>query len=493
MKWKEYLLISIWGLLLYTSTLAPTVLWFDEGHLQLRAVMGDLGSSAGHHPLWVWVAHQFSKLPVGELAGRVNFVSAFFGTCTLLVLLAIFFELDLDRKMGFAAAMAFSVSHTFWSYAVKAETYALTIFLMSLHVLFALKWYNSYRFRYLLLLACVTGLGFSTHLMMALYLPGLSWLLFVRRKHLSIGRIVLSGLSFLAGTALLLALLFVDAGRLNLSLSDTLYRAVFTFDGYSFSSSFFDFSLDMLWFDIIEWLSFLTLQFLGLAGIAAIIGFWRCLRFKPIDSQLGIYLLLLFLGVMVFSFSYRIGERYAFYLPSYFPISVCILIGLQWLWERTAERVVRLRGALFGVLLAILVVVPVALYYIAPAVVARGITYRDSRHVPGPSGARYFLWPPKNDYWDARVFAESTLHALPDDAVLLADPVLASPIVYLQRVESLRPDVVVHYCCWDIEARIVEYDDRPIAIADVAPEIYPVEWLQSRYNLTACGPVFLLE
>lgn len=493
MRKLDRLIVFSWGILLYTLTLAPTVLWFDEGHLQLRAVMGELGGSAGHHPLWVWIAHQFTKMPLGDIAGRVNFVSAVFGALTLLVFYEIFMVFNLNRRMSLAAVMAFSVSHTFWSYAVRAETYILTLFLMSIHVFLAVKWYNSGRFIFLLLLGFVTGLGLAAHLMVVLYMPALLWLVLLRRKCLSVNKVILFAFSFLLGASLLIALLWLDAKRMNLSLFAILYRAIFTFDGYSFSSSFFDLSLSMLPLDTLEWFAFLALQFIGLAGFAAVIGFSRCLKYKLIDTHLLVYLALLYLGVMVFSFSYRIGERYAFYLPSYLSVSVCIPIGLEWLWAKVVGRFPHIReGILYVALLVVLVTIPVVAYRFSPYIVAQGLSFRDSRHVPGPNGAYYFLWPPKNNYRDAHVFADSLLSALPANAILLADPILASPVTYLQKVESRRPDVVVRYCCWDIESVLSEFASRPIVIADDNPAIYPMDWLRSRYDLDVCGPSYRL-
>ena len=72
----DALFVGVLGLGLYWATLAPTVLWSDGGHLQLNAVRGLLQGSAGSHPVWVWVAHQFTKIPLGDIAGRVNLVSA---------------------------------------------------------------------------------------------------------------------------------------------------------------------------------------------------------------------------------------------------------------------------------------------------------------------------------------------------------------------------------------------------------------------------------
>jgi len=136
--------------------------------------------------------------------------------------------------------------------------------------------------------------------------------------------------------------------------------------------------------------------------------------------------------------------------------------------------------------------VPVISYRISPELVARGITFRDSRHVPGPNGKYFFLWPPKVGYDDPRIYAEKTLDALPPNAVLLTDPILANTLLFLQKVEGVRTDVNVRYCCWDIETVLEEAGERPLALADVAPEIYPIEQLSEEYEIKPLGSVYLL-
>ena len=96
--WGDAMLIALVALGLYWGTLAPTVLWGDGGHLQLQAVKGVLQASAGSHPLWVWIAHQFAAIPLGDVAARVNLVSGLFGALTLALLYLILWELGLDRK-----------------------------------------------------------------------------------------------------------------------------------------------------------------------------------------------------------------------------------------------------------------------------------------------------------------------------------------------------------------------------------------------------------
>ena len=110
-----------------------------------------------------------------------------------------------------------------------------------------------------------------------------------------------------------------------------------------------------------------------------------------------------------------------------------------------------------------------------------------------PNGRDWLLWPPKANYFDARNYAEAALARAPADAVLLADPVLASPMQYLQRIDNMRPDVVIRFCCWDIEEILISRTGRPIVLADVWPAIYPIERLLKDYEIEPASPIYLLN
>jgi len=489
---RDALLLALLGLGLYGATLAPTVLWGDDGHLQLNAVLGTLQGSAGSHPLWVWIAHQFAKVPLGDIAGRVNLVSAVFGAMTLGLLYVILREVGLEREPSILATLAFMVSHTFWSHAVRAEVYTLALALMALLVWIGLQWYLTGGWGYLAGAGFVLGLSMTAHLEVLVYVPALLWLAWRGRARLAGWDILTFGCASLVGVLPLVGLLIRDVQTMGLNGWEAIRWAFFTFEGYDFSGVFFDFSLRLFPSDLFQWLAFLGIQFVGVAGICGIIGaikVWQMIR-----RDLAFYLLLLYLGAMAFAFAYRVGDRYVFYLPSYLPFAVWVGFGLQWALKRLHRSNVGCGKAwwFYVALVALIVGLPVAAYRIAPQVVSRGITFRDSRHVPGPGGKCFFLWPPKAGYNDARMYAEGALAAAPPSAVLLADPILAAPLQFLQVVEDVRPDVTLRYCCWDIEAALAEAGERPVALADLAPEVYPVERLREAYEVQPHGPIYLL-
>ncbi len=486
---RDGLALGLLALGFYGLTLAPGVLWGDDGHLQLQAVRGVLQGSAGSHPLWVAIAHVFTFFPLGDVAGRVNAVSAVFGALTLPPMYWTARTLRVGRAAALMASLALMVSHTFWSHAVRAEVYTLTLALMALLLWAMARWSVTHQARWLWLAAGILGLGLSAHLMVALFVPACAWLLWRERRALSLSVLVGVLGAGLMGSVPLLALIARDARALGLQGWEIVRWALFSFEGYDFSGAFFDFKWALLPFDTFEWATFLTLQFIGPALIAGLSGLvWS---FRRWGTTWGVAVALLYVGALSFSFAYRVGDRYVFYLPSYLPFTLWIALGLDGWYERARAAWER---RLYTVLVTLLLLyTPWLTYLNVPRLVARGITFRDTRHVPGKMGRYFFLWPSKAWYNDGKSFASAVLQSAPPQALILADPVLYSPIAFVRDVEGQRPDVALRFCCWDIEKVLDQTGTRPVVLVDLTPTIYPVEWLRSRYQLVPCRAVYCLE
>ena len=488
----DALVVTALSFALYVGTLSPTVLWGDEGHLQLSAVEGTLQGSAGSHPLWVLVAHQFTKLPIGDAAGRVNFVSALFGAVTVGLVYMTLRQLRMERMPSLLAVGSLAIAHTFWSYSVRAEVYTMTLACMALQIWLGLRWYDTGDYWLLLGLAFVTGVGLSIHLMTLLYGPALLWLVWRNRENLPARDLLVAILVFLLGASPLVGLVIRDARVKNLrGIQEILQWALFSFEGYDFSGAFFDFSWRLLPSDLFEWAFFLALQFLGMASVAGVLGCvssWR--RF---GATVGVFLALLYTGAMAFAFAYRVGDRYVFYLPSYLPVIVWIASGFRSVLCYVNKRFPSRCRLGYLLLVVVIIAVPILIYRLGPELVARGVTFRDTRHMPGPRGRYFFLWPPKSGYDDPRVFAENVLAAAPPGSVLWADPTLAAPLRFLHDVEAIRQDVKIMYCCWDLKERLPLLEGRPSALVDLSPRVYPVEWLDAQYEIRPYGPIYLLS
>ena len=474
---------------LYVFTLAPTVLWGDSGLLQLRAYEGVLRGSAGSHPLWVGLSNVFVKLLPYAPAKSINMVSAVFASLTVGLVYLVLRDLALGRLESSISAAALMISHTFWSHAVQAEVYTLTLTFMVGLIGLGIRYYRTGKSSYLFLIAFVAGLGLSAHLMVVLYLPAIAWLVILRKVRL--GEIVATAAVFFIGCIPLLFLVYRDAHEMQLRGFEIVRWALFSFEGYDFSGAFFDFSITYLLKDILEWGAYSALQFVGISLLFITLGFvniWRD------DKKIAWYVLILYLGSLAFAFAYRVGDRYVFYLPAYIILTIWLGFGLRKTFHFLREYIPspeRVRVVVLMIFL-LMMTIPVMSYHFGPELVSRGITFRDTRHVPGPRGRYFFLWPPKRNYTDPRDFALSVLEHAPQNAVLLADPILSSPVKYLQEVEKRRPDVDVRFCCWNIRQVLHEIDARPILIADVASQVYPVEYLSERYEISSCGAGYLL-
>ncbi len=420
----------------------------------------------------------------------MNLVSSVFGALTLGLLFSFLRETGIKRSASGLAVLAFAVSHTFWQHAVRAEVYTLTLAFMVGLAWLGARWFRTGVHWYLAAAGFVLGLGLSAHLMVGLFVPGLLWL--ALRRRLRWNDVLWSAPAFALGVLPLGLLIARDAVAMQLRGMELVRWALFSFEGYDFSGAMFDFRLRFLVDDTFQWAFFLGLQFVGLAGVCGLIGVVR--SWKELSLDWAVYVLLLYVGAIGFSFAYRVGDRYVFYLPSYLLFVIWIGIGVEALEAALRLRFVRpkLRAVAYGMLAVLFVVVPLGAYRVGPELVARGITFRDTRHVPGPQGRYFFLWPSLAGYIDARVYAERTLEQAPPGALLLADPILASPLRFLQFVEGMRQDVDVRYCCWDIEAVLSSQPDRPIVLADIDERIYPMDWLQEEYRIALLESVYLL-
>jgi hypothetical protein len=238
-------------------------------------------------------------------------------------------------------------------------------------------------------------------------------------------------------------------------------------------------------------LLFLGYQFIGLAFVFGWLGVWKARRALP--AGVPGFFALLYVVPALFAMSYRVGDQYVFYLPSYFAFAAFVGLGAEQVFSWLRQSRVRIAHSGIVASLVLVILVPVATYWLVPRMMQRfDWQYRPGRYVPGPQGRYFLLWPPKRGYYDARVFAESALDSAPQDALLLADPILATPIQYLQSVEGRRPDVEVRYCCWTIEDELSADPGRPVVLADDDAAIYPIDRLRTEFEIVPQGPLFLL-
>ncbi len=205
------------SLIVYTATLAPGLLWGggDFAVFQTRAYLLEIEAGLLSHPLWVMLTHPFARIPIGEVAWRVNFASAFYGALALVFVFLISWELTHTAPASLLGTGALLVAHTFWTYSVMPKVYSLNALLLAVCIYLIIRWSQERRAGYLYAFAFLYGLSQLNHLVMATALAGFVpyFGLNIRKSHNS-GNwkpLIIATFFFLVGLAPYL-LLTVSAG-----------------------------------------------------------------------------------------------------------------------------------------------------------------------------------------------------------------------------------------------------------------------------------------
>ena len=161
------------SLLVYSRTLAPTVTLVDSGELIVAARFLGVAHPPGF-PLYLILAHLFSLIPIGSIAFRINFASAFFaalasGLVTLVVaefIASTCYPMETKVKKGkkkltlswarddgegksggmlnifpaVSSGLLLAFSRTLWSYATIAEVYTLNTLLIVTILFLTTRW-----------------------------------------------------------------------------------------------------------------------------------------------------------------------------------------------------------------------------------------------------------------------------------------------------------------------------------------------------------------
>ncbi len=179
------------GLMLYTVTLAPSVVTLFDDSLEFQLVTYQLGiAHPTGYPLYTLLGKLFTFIPVGNVAYRVNWMSAVFGAATAALLYLFILQaitpaanrLDDDTKRPITShlgasfgALLMAVGLVFWQQATIAEVYTLHAFFVVLLLLAATliaPCDNGPQGIYLL--AFLAGLSLTHHRTMILLFPALA-------------------------------------------------------------------------------------------------------------------------------------------------------------------------------------------------------------------------------------------------------------------------------------------------------------------------------
>lgn len=182
----------------YLLTVFPTVQSEDSGELIVSAVGLDIAHPPGY-PLYVLVGKLFSVLvPFGNMAWRINIMSAVFGAATAHILYVILKKKTGNDLISFGTSLFYAFAHIIWRQSNRAEVYTLNTFCLILIVYMLMRWHEDKKSKWLLLSALTFGLGVGNHHMLLLAAPAFGIYVLIKNWKVIINpKIVLGALSLL--------------------------------------------------------------------------------------------------------------------------------------------------------------------------------------------------------------------------------------------------------------------------------------------------------
>lgn len=159
--WLPWLFATVTAVIFWL-TMCRTVPGGDSG--ELISVAYNLGvAHPPGYPLYTLVAHLATYLPIGNVAMRVNFLSAVLGLATGLVLYALVTRWLRDRWLGVLAAGIFIFSPLAWRYAVMAEVFTLNNLFIVVLLYVTLRFVQEPNRKWAVAWSAVLGLACSHH------------------------------------------------------------------------------------------------------------------------------------------------------------------------------------------------------------------------------------------------------------------------------------------------------------------------------------------
>jgi tetratricopeptide (TPR) repeat protein len=456
--------LSLWT---YVRTLCPTVPPFDSGELISAAYVLGIPHAPGY-PVYVLLGKLFTFLPFGNIAYRLNFMSAFFAALTVWVVFLIvckvqtshsnesvdakFMKQTLDLLPPMVAALMLAFSPAFWKYALVAEVVTLNTFFAAVMVYLLATWREkilvlyysdladrstSHATFYLNLFSFLFGLSLGNHHTIILFFPAFLYLIWrtarEAKKGTRVRNLIPAGqyltmlLFFLVGLSVYIYLPLrslrnpiLDSGNPeNLgNFIKVILRLEYGTFGLSKLESLSSFSIRLSIFQVFDFLRSLSGDF-GFIGLGiALLGILASLRKRcPLAWFLLLAFLLSGIGFVLLAnvpkdclMRWNVLEK--FYLLPWLIFSIWIGISV-----RSVLESIKSRYFLYSIA-GILLLLPFNLLRV------------NYSHLN--EGANYFTYR----------YGQDLLRTLEPNAIfIVSDDTALSTLYYLQYVEGMRRDI----------------------------------------------------
>lgn len=455
---QVWLVAFIAALLFFGLTLAPDVLMMDSGEYQLavlRFPQLDLGDRPADlvrvHPVYLGVAKLISLAPIGNLAGRVNFVSALFGAIAVANVALLSYRLTGCRVVALFASLVLAFGHTLWAFAVIAEIMTMLAAMLTTELLLWYAWSISLRKRWLIILAVVNGLGVAAHLQLGLttiaYVAGLLWLW--RTRRVGFAFLVLWAVVWLVATlpySALVGYFLVKTGDWRFVIQSAT------------SGRFGATPRQLRMTTIVRGMAAILLNYPTFLILLAVPG---ALRLRRIADP--VFAAVFFAAAAIqflFPLTYSVPDQYSFFVPFYAVAAVLIGVGAANLLQRRAWQLA----------LLFLAILPAGVFAAAPAVARRANLKLFNRTLPYRDPNDFFLRPWKCGDRGQRRYVTEVFNQLPPDSILFASFTTRFLFDFIQQSEHRRPDVLITDSLADLKPPWT----RPVFANDADARDFPV-------------------
>jgi hypothetical protein len=463
--------LFLFPLSIYLATLAPSITWrhdgADGGDLIAAAYTLGIPHPTGY-PLYILLARLFTLLPWGDIAYRVNLMSAFFAAATVPLVYLTSSTLLASPSVSspplvrgteregsdgiaalvasVAAALAFAFSPVFWSQAVIVEVYTLNAFSVALMV-YLLSYYARTRTlssgpRLFYALAFFYGLSLGNHLSMLLLLPAGLFLVLRDefRRFLRPKALATAFACFLLGLSvyLYLPLRAVQHPPINWGGPHTGSGFTWLVSARLYKQFVFALPWKYIPARLSAWSALLVQQFGGWGLFLGLIGLW--FWWKE-DRILCGFSAIFVVTSSIYAIGYNTTDSYVYLIPSFLVMALwlgkgvhCALIALReflpfdWAQGRAQDRGGMVRNVFLLSSCAFLLIPLLSLI------------------------GNYEALDLSTDY-AAFEYGTTVLRALPANTIIIAD---TDPhtfaLWYFHYAEGVRPDVAV------INATLSQYD-----------------------------------
>ncbi len=430
-------LVALAVFALYNATLTPSLSYIspDGNELSTTAYTLGLAHPTGY-PLYTWLGKAFTFLPVGDVAHRVNLMSALLAAGGCGLLFAILRELRCWRTIAAFGALFMASSTTLWSQATISEVYAPNFFFVALGIYLLLRWGREQRdadvarhgsLRSTLLFsgwALTASAAAGMHMSSLGLLGGYGiYILLVNWRVICQPLVLLPGLLMFA-LGLMQFLWLPIRTVMGEPSPDPINPA--TWDGFlrytinAFPQFKWQFPLELLPDRFMLYGTFVRGNF-GWFGIA--LAFAGAAAMAILRPRTFVMLALMWSAHLVFFMEYQAMDIDVFFIPAHFILAIAIACGAQQIVTQSARAV---RTVPFA---------PMAVSGLILAMLALPLQdqLRDN-----------YVTHDQSDHTEINDFYRNVYRVLPENSILLGGTgVFAFDMFYYQYVYDLRPDVTL--------------------------------------------------